>query len=68
MDYIFHIVQVNHTFYHIVNYLNLLMGLKLLFLFVELIEKTAILEKLSDENVFIRSYAHSHVQNNVWML
>lgn len=43
MEYLLHVVKVNHAFDNIKQYLDLLKWCKLLLLFVELVEETSIL-------------------------
>lgn len=68
MDDVFHVVKVNHSVHDIIDYLNFLVRGEFLLLFVELVEQTSVLHILSNQGVFIGSYTHSHIEDNVRML
>lgn len=68
MEDFLHIVKVNHTLDDIKQDLYLLEWREFLLLFVELVEKTAILEVFSDESILVCGDTHAHIQYNVRML
>ena len=67
MQKVFHVVQIHHSFDYFVSDLNLLDLGELLLLFMELVEQTAILQELSDQDKLFSSNADTHIENYIGM-
>jgi hypothetical protein len=68
MQYLFHVMQIDHTLHNIIGDRHLLDLSKFLLLFVKLVKKTTIFKIFSDKCIFISSNANAHIKNDVWML
>ena len=65
MEYVFHVMKINHSFDNVIDDLkNFLFG-ELFFLFVDLIKQTSVLKVFSDELILVGGDANPHVKNDI---
>jgi hypothetical protein len=68
VQYVFHVVEIDHSLYDFVAYFYFFHFVEFLVLFVELVEEAAIIEVLGHEDELVGSDADSHVKDDVGVL
>ena len=65
MEYVFHVMKINHSFDNVINDLKNFLFRELFFLLVDLIKQTSVFKVFSDELILVGGNANPHVKNDI---